>query len=107
MATLFALSRDLDKAVTTENLYDAMGLKADLLGLASALGVLQQDPGVWFEGGADEPFKARIDGLLKARHAARAAKDFPAADRIRDELTALNVVVMDGPQGATWRMGEG
>jgi cysteinyl-tRNA synthetase len=35
--------------------------------------------------------------------AARAAKDWAAADRIRDELTALNVVVMDGPNGATWR----
>jgi len=37
---------------------------------------------------------------------ARAAKDWPEADRIRDRLTALNVVVMDGPTGATWRLKE-
>ena len=41
---------------------------------------------------------------LEQRAAARASKDWPAADRIRDRLTELNVVVMDGPQGATWRL---
>jgi cysteinyl-tRNA synthetase len=37
---------------------------------------------------------------------ARTDKNWPEADRIRDRLTALNVVVMDGPTGATWRMKE-
>ena len=45
--------------------------------------------------------------MIAARAAARQAKDWPAADRIRDELTALNVEVMDGPQGATWRLKTG
>jgi cysteinyl-tRNA synthetase len=40
---------------------------------------------------------------LQTRKEARANKDFAAADCIRDELNALNVLVMDGPQGATWR----
>ena len=34
------------------------------------------------------------------------ARDFAAADRIRAELDALNIVVMDGPTGATWRVKE-
>jgi cysteinyl-tRNA synthetase len=38
--------------------------------------------------------------------AARAAKDWPTADRIRAELDGMGVVVMDGPQGATWRLKE-
>ena len=73
----------------------------ELLGNGGA----EQDPDAWFEGGADDGFKAQVEALLEARAAARAAKDWGEADRIRDELTALNVVVMDGPTGATWRRG--
>ena len=40
------------------------------------------------------------------RLTARAAKNWPEADRIRDALVALNVEVMDGPTGATWRIKE-
>jgi cysteinyl-tRNA synthetase len=76
------------------------------MALAGVLGVLQADPQAWFQGGADEDLSARIDALVAARDAARAAKDWPEADRIRGELTALNVEVMDGPAGATWRIKE-
>jgi cysteinyl-tRNA synthetase len=75
-----------------------------LLGLAALLGVLQQDPDAWFEGGADDNLKAKVEALIAERVEARAAKDFAAADRIRDKLNALNIVVMDSPTGATWRM---
>jgi cysteinyl-tRNA synthetase len=43
---------------------------------------------------------------MAERAAARAAKNWPEADRIRDALAALNVEVMDGPSGATWRVRE-
>ncbi len=77
----------------------------DMLVLAgSHLGVLQQDPDAWFEGGADDDLKAKVEALIAERITARAAKDWAAADRIRDGLTALNVVVMDSPTGATWRL---
>ena len=100
---LFALADDLDRAVRD---YDpeAAELKGRLLDLAEVMGFLQADPEVWFKGGADEDLSARIDALLATRKAARVNKDFAAADRIRDELNALNVVVMDGPDGATWRL---
>jgi cysteinyl-tRNA synthetase len=78
----------------------------DLLQAGLMLGVLQQDPDDWFEGGVDEDFKIKVEALIAARVEARTAKDFAAADRIRGELTDLNVVVMDGPDGATWRMKE-
>ena len=71
------------------------------------LGFLESDPDAWFEGGADEDFKAKVEALLAERAKARAAKDWAAADRIRDALNALNVVVMDGPEGATWRLKDG
>jgi cysteinyl-tRNA synthetase len=40
--------------------------------------------------------------LMDARAAARAAKDFAASDRLRDELAALGVAVKDTPDGQTW-----
>ena len=60
----------------------------------------------YVEGGADEGLKTRVEALLKTRFEARQAKDWAVADKIRDELNALNVVVMDGPDGATWRLAE-
>ena len=66
--------------------------------------MLQADPDVWFEGGADDTLKAEVEALLEQRLKARTEKNWPEADRIRDRLTALNVVVMDGPTGATWRL---
>ncbi|HEX5261926.1 MAG TPA: cysteine--tRNA ligase [Phenylobacterium sp.] len=103
MAELKRLAGDLDAAVR-KGLPTAGGLKQDLMSLAGVLGFLQTEPQVWFQGGADEGLKAQIDELIAARDAARAAKNWGEADRIRGELTALNVEVMDGPAGATWRI---
>ena len=75
-----------------------------LMRCAELLGVLQSDPDAWFEGGADDDLKAEVEALLDQRAAARAEKNWPEADRIRDRLNVLHVVVMDGPAGATWRL---
>ena len=105
MFTIKSFANQLDAAVRTGSA-TAPALKQDLMALASVMGFLQADPQVWFQGGADEGLKGKIDALVAARDAARAAKDWGEADRIRAELTALNVEVMDGPAGATWRMKE-
>ena len=105
MAALKKLATDLDAAVR-KGAPTAPAIKQDLMALAQVMGFLGQDPQVWFQGGADEGLKAKIDGLVSARDAARVAKDWGEADRIRGELTALNVEVMDGPAGATWRIKE-
>ena len=105
MALLKKLATDLDAAVR-KGAADAPSIKQDLMALAGVMGFLQADPQVWFQGGADEDLKTRIDGLVSARDAARAAKNWSEADRLRAELTALNVEVMDGPAGATWRIKE-
>ena len=99
---LFAYADDLDRSIRNGT-DDGPEHKGKLMTLAGVMGFLQADPDAWFKGGADEDLSARVEVLLLTRKEARANKDFAAADRIRDELNALNVVVMDGPQGATWR----
>jgi cysteinyl-tRNA synthetase len=105
MAALKKLATDLDAAVR-KDAGSAPAIKQDLMALAEVMGFLQADPQAWFQGGADEGLTAKIDALIGARDAARVAKDWGEADRIRAELTALNVEVMDGPAGATWRIKE-
>ncbi len=66
------------------------------------LGVL--DP-VASGGEADSPegpSDAEIEAALEARRTARAQKDYAAADRIRDELAALGIVIEDRPDGTRW-----
>ncbi len=105
-AMLADAARQLNLAVDTRNLEDVAMLRSVISEWGRLLGFLQADPEAWFQGDADAPLKAKVDGLIAARIQARANKDWPAADRIRDELTALKVEVMDGPQGATWRFRE-
>ncbi len=95
---------ELGRLRTDKSLFNIAMMRHGFLECGKILGVLQQDPDAWFEGGASDDLKAKVEALIAERITARAAKDFAAADRIRDQLTALNVVVMDGPTGATWRM---
>lgn len=70
------------------------------------LGLLQQDPEDWFKGGqsgGEGLDEAAIEALIAERIQARDDKDFEASDRIRDQLSAIGVVLEDGPKGTTWR----
>jgi cysteinyl-tRNA synthetase len=49
---------------------------------------------------------AEVDALIQARLAARANKDWAESDRIRDQLTAMGVVLEDGKGGTTWRLAD-
>ena len=46
---------------------------------------------------------AEIDALVEAREAARRAKDWAEADRVRSELSRRGIVVEDTPRGPEWR----
>ena len=76
--------------------------KAALLGGGALLGLLQQAPEDWFRRGDEAIDEALIDDLLEQRRAARAARDFARADAIRDELSAIGVLIEDGAQGTRW-----
>ena len=98
-----ALADDLNTPRAIAALFELDG--AQLKAAGAILGLLQQDPDAWFEGGVTDELRAEVEALIAERITARTARDWAAADRIRDRLTALNIVVMDSPTGATWRMG--
>ena len=102
MAELFGLATALETATGPGRPV----AKGRLLASARLMGFLFGDPEAWFQGGADDAFRSQVDSLVASRAEARANRDWPAADRIRDELAALNVEVMDNASGATWRLKE-
>ena len=81
---------------------------AEVLGMLTVLGLDAADP-VWQTGGDDQQLTAVVDGLvstvLEQRAAARARKDFAAADALRDSLASLGITVTDTPTGPRWSLG--
>ena len=83
-------------------------IRDDLRAWGGLLGVFEAEPGAFLE--ALKAKRAEREGidpeavaaLMDQRQAARKAKDFAEADRIRNELDAMGVEVMDTPQGPVW-----
>jgi len=94
VAVLFELASEVNRGKSAQ----AAGL---LKALGGCLGILQDDPKLFLRAGTglDE---ATIAGLIEQRAAAKKAKNFAEADRIRAELLAQGVVLKDSAAGTTW-----
>jgi len=80
-------------------------LKGELLACGHELGLLQASPEAWFRTAQPQQVDvARVEALIAKRAEARAARDWATADKVRAELTAMGIAILDGAEGTQWRV---
>jgi cysteinyl-tRNA synthetase len=91
---------NLDKNPKDKNLKQE--IVANIEFIQFILGFGGNDAYSYFQFGIDENNKLEIEKLIEQRTEAKKNKDFTKADSIRDELTAMNISIMDTPTGVVW-----
>lgn len=103
-----AVMFDLVKALNSSQIdVEKSVLAATLVRLGGILGILQQDPEVYFKSTQNNVDGAvseeEIEAMITERASARAKKDWAESDRIRDKLMAQGVVLDDAKGVTSWR----
>ena len=106
-AAITELHRLSDALAGAASATEAARHKAELLAVGDLLGLLQQEPVDWFQGGtADAPSSQWIEERIAERQAARRARDFARSDAIRDDLAAAGIQLEDTADGTRWQRAE-
>ena len=109
-----ALNGDLNTSLAVTAVYDVLKAKTNDATKLAALADFDQVLSLNLLAAAEKLRKQQaeeatasadpeIDALVEARTAAKKAKNFAEADRIRDELKARGIEIIDTPQGVKWR----
>ena len=75
---------------------------SNLAYIEELLGFGVKNPFEYFQFGMDEETKSKIDALIILRNEAKKEKNFEASDKLRDEILAFGVSIMDTPAGTFW-----
>ena len=105
LVVLFDLTHEINR-VRDPDPARAQSLAQSLRALGAILGLLQRDPDHFLQGSTTVQgglSSARIEELITQRNLARSNKDFPEADRIREELETHGVILEDSANGTRWR----
>jgi len=95
LAAVFMLVRDINTAIANGAGKDTLNACADIFDqLTGVLGLVYNRK--------DDSLDSEIEALIEQRTAARKAKDFKTADKIRDKLKEMGIVLEDTPQGVKW-----
>jgi len=100
---LHAVAGELNRCKRAGDDAGASAAAGVLRRLGDVLGVLQQDPDSFLQGDTGELSAEQIEALIEQRKAAKKAREFAEADRIRDELAGKGIVLEDSREGTIWR----
>ena len=104
LAALHSAATELNRALAAGDAESARARRRELLAGGRFMGFLTASPEGWMHAdNGDSSADAEVERLVAEREAARARRDFAAADAIRGELTARGIEVNDSPSGASWR----
>jgi cysteinyl-tRNA synthetase len=106
LAVLHEHVRAGNAALDVEDLGAAAAFRGEVLAMTDVLGINPLDP-QWHSTSAEPAgvaLGALVESLIQAREAARARRDFAAADRIRTELAEAGIQIEDTPTGSHWSL---
>jgi cysteinyl-tRNA synthetase len=104
LAVLHDRVRAGNAALDDEDLALAAQIRGEVTAMTEVLGINPHSP-EWratTSVPADRAIAALVERLIADRETARSARDFAAADRIRDELADAGITVEDSPNGTHW-----
>ena len=106
LPVLFALAKEVNKHKADNDIKQA-ALYANLLfKLATVLGILQYEDERYFQHVSEQCISNEmIESLIDERLNAKKERDFATADRIRDELSQMGIVLEDTSAGTLWKRG--